>query len=95
MPGGGPLQVPPPVGGGEAHALGPGARKLPVDKEVFSSNEFFSITTSRSISNTTSFALLSYFALLSFSSLPFLVKVFPKQIKSLVRLTVTRPIGDL
>jgi hypothetical protein len=63
MPGGGPLQVPPPVGGGEAHALGPGAPKLPVDREVFSSNEFFSITTSRSISNTTSFTLLSYFAL--------------------------------
>jgi hypothetical protein len=31
--------VPPPVGGGEAHALGTGARKLPVDREVFSSNE--------------------------------------------------------
>jgi hypothetical protein len=62
--------VPPPVGGGEAHAAGPGAPTC-VDREVFSSNEFFSITTSRSISITrittsftritTSFALLSFF----------------------------------
>jgi hypothetical protein len=28
MPGVGPLQVPPPVGGGEAHAVGPGAPKF-------------------------------------------------------------------
>ncbi len=67
MPGVGPLQVPPPVGGGEAHAVGPGAPTC-VDREVFSSNEFFSITTSRSISNTTSF-LLSPFLLRS----PFLL----------------------
>jgi hypothetical protein len=59
--------VPPPVGGGESHATGPGAPTC-VDREVFSSNEFFSITTSRSISITTSFALLSFFSLLSFSS---------------------------
>jgi hypothetical protein len=91
----GPLQVPPPVGGGEAHAVGPGAPTC-VDREVFSSNEFFSITTSRSISNTTSFALLSYFALLSFSSIsPFnTAKGFAKKKKSQVRLTVTRPIDD-
>jgi hypothetical protein len=57
MPVVGPLQVPPPVGG-EAHAAGPGAPTF-VDREVFCSNEFFSITTSRSISVTTSFALLS------------------------------------
>jgi hypothetical protein len=56
----GPLQVPPPVGGGEAHAAGPGAPTC-VDREVFSSNEFSSITTSRGISITTSFALLSFF----------------------------------
>jgi hypothetical protein len=63
MPVAGPLQVRPPVGG-EAHAAGPGAPTC-VDREVFSSNEFFSITTSRSISITTSFALLSFFALSS------------------------------
>jgi hypothetical protein len=57
MPVVGPLQVPPPVGGGETHAAGPGAPTC-VDREVFSSNEFFSITTSRSITITTSFALL-------------------------------------
>jgi hypothetical protein len=63
MPVAGPLQVPPPVGGGEAHAAGPGAPTC-VDREVFCSNEFFCITTSRSISITritTSFALLSFF----------------------------------
>jgi hypothetical protein len=73
MPVVGPLQVPPPVGGGEAHAAGPGAPTC-VDREVFSSKEFFSITTSRSISIRTSFALLSFFSLLSFSSR----KVFQK-----------------
>jgi hypothetical protein len=84
------------VGGGEAHTVGPGAPTC-VDREVFSSNEFFSITTSRSISNTTSFALLSYFALLSFSSisLPYGERFFQKKRTSQVRLTVTRPIGDL
>jgi hypothetical protein len=83
--------VPPPVGGGEAHAAGPGAPTC-VDREVFSSNEFFSITTSRSISITTSFALLSLFSHLSFSSL---LKVFRKKRKSQGRFTVTRPISDL
>jgi hypothetical protein len=46
MPVAGPLQVPPPVGGGEAHPAGPGAPTY-VDREVFSSNEFFSMITSR------------------------------------------------
>ena len=55
----GPLLVSAPVGGGEAHAAGPGAPTC-VDREFFSSNEVFSVTTSRSISITTSFALLSF-----------------------------------
>jgi len=42
----GPLQVPPPVGEREDHAVGPGAPTC-VDREVFSANEVFSITTSR------------------------------------------------
>jgi hypothetical protein len=67
MPVAGPLQVPPPVGGGEAHAAGPGAPTC-VDRKVFSSNKVFSITTSRGISITTSFSLLSFFALQSFPS---------------------------
>jgi hypothetical protein len=78
MPVVGSLQVPPPVGG-EAHASGPGSPTC-VDREVFFSNEFFSITTSRSISITTSFGLLSFFSLLSFSS---------------ERLRTPRPISDL
>jgi hypothetical protein len=53
MPLAGPLQVPPPVGGGEAHPAGPGAPTC-VDREVFSSNEFFSMITSRFFSITTS-----------------------------------------
>ncbi len=57
----------PPVWGGEAHVTGPGTPTC-VDREVFSSNKFFSITTSSSIPITTSFALLSFFTLLSFSS---------------------------
>jgi hypothetical protein len=93
MPVVGPLQVPPPVGGGEAHAAGPGAPTC-VDREVFSSNEFFSITTSRSISITritTSFALLSFF---DFSRSP--QKVLKKKKKISGELsTCTRPIGDL
>jgi hypothetical protein len=39
----GQLQVSPPVGGGESHPVGTGAPTC-VDREVFSSNEFFSIT---------------------------------------------------
>jgi len=68
IPGVGPLQVVPPVGGGEAHVSGSGVPTCCRQGEVFSSNEFFSITTSRSISITTSFTLLSSFDLLSFSS---------------------------
>jgi hypothetical protein len=56
MPVAGPLQVPPPIGGGEAHPAGPGAPTC-VDREVFSSNEFFSMITSRVSSITTSFSL--------------------------------------
>jgi hypothetical protein len=67
MPVVGPLLVSAPVGGGEAHAAGPGAPTC-VDREVFSSNKVFSITTSRGISITTSFSLLSFFALQSFPS---------------------------
>ena len=76
----GPLLVSAPVGGGEAHAAGPGAPTC-VDREVFSSNEFFSITTSRSISITritTSFALLCFF---DFSDLP--EKVFEEKKENL------------
>jgi hypothetical protein len=91
MPVAGPLQVPPPVGGGEAHAAGPGAPTC-VDREVFSSNEFFSITTSRSISITritTSFALLSFFDFSRSAS-----KKKKKKISGELS-TCTRPIGDL
>jgi hypothetical protein len=56
MPVAGQLQVPPPVGGGEAHPAGPGAPTC-VDREVFSSYEFFSMITSRVFSITTSFSL--------------------------------------
>jgi hypothetical protein len=56
----GPLQVSAPVGGGEAHAVGPD-RPTCVDREVFSSNEVFSITSFISI--TTSFSLLFLFQL--------------------------------
>jgi hypothetical protein len=83
MPVVGPLQVPPPDGG-EAHAAGPGAPAC-VDREVFSSNEFFSITTSRSISITTSFALLSFFAHLSFCSDSPSERFFQKKRKSQVK----------
>jgi hypothetical protein len=74
----GPLLVSAPVGGGEAHAAGPGAPTC-VDRDVFFSNKVFSITTSRGISITTSFSLLSSFALQSFSSDPHLRKVFEKK----------------
>ena len=86
----GPLLVSAPVGGGEVHAAGPGAPTC-VDREVFSSNEVFSITTSRGISITTSFSLLSFFALLSSPSR----KGFQKKRKSeVVVKTVTRSISD-
>jgi hypothetical protein len=73
----GPLLVSVSVGG-EANTLGPGGPTC-VDREVFSSNEFFSITTSRDISITTSFSLLSFFDLHSFSSDLHLWKVFEKK----------------
>jgi hypothetical protein len=65
-----------------------------VDREVFSSNEFFYITTSRSISITTSFTLLSSFVLLSFSSDPSSERFLKKRISGEVHLK-PRPIGDL
>jgi hypothetical protein len=72
----GPLLVSAPVG--EAHTTGPGGPTC-VDREVFSSNEVFSITTSRDISITTSFSLLSFFDLYSFSSDLHLWKVFEEK----------------
>ena len=77
----GPLQVPPPVGGGEAHAAGPGAPTC-VDREVAPPTSFsplqhqgVSPIQHPSLSFPTS---LSH----SFSSLPFLGrKVFPKKKK--------------
>jgi hypothetical protein len=58
MPVVGTLLVSAPVGGGEAHAVGPVGPTC-VDREVFSSNEVFSITTSRGISITTSFSIIT------------------------------------